>query len=291
MDRAEKAGLGIAVVGHVVLFGALSLGLLSRASPPPPPPPAIDVSLVDKVALDATAPQSVTPPAQSKAPELGTPEDAPAKPAEENEPDPTPPAPQPKAAPPPKPAPAPPKPPEKPAAKKPDTAKAPATREATTAAKPNRADARAAGAGTKPGRQPRGGDLGAVMAGIGTQPSKSTSQVPQAATMSAEAAMDIGSKIYQQVQPCSSRQRLLAPGVQKIIVSIRLSINRDGSLAADPQVTGHAGVDDDNRRYVEQVDERAIAAFKCAAPLRGLPQELYDVPRGWRVFTLRFHLP
>ncbi|MDB5676949.1 MAG: cell envelope biosis protein TolA [Sphingomonas bacterium] len=291
MDRAEKVGLGIAVAGHVVLFGALSLGLLSRTPPVPPPPPAIDVSLVDKVALDATAPQSVTPPAQSKAPELGTPEDAPAKPAEESEPDPTPPAPQPKAAPPPKPAPPPPKPPEKPAVKKPDAAKAPPTREATTAAKPARAEAQAAGAGTKPGKRPRGGDLGAVMAGIGTQPSKSPSQVPQAPTMSTDAAMDISSKIAQQVQPCASRQRLLAPGVQKIMVSIRLSINRDGSLAADPQVTGHAGVDDDNRRYVEQVDERAIAAFKCAAPLRGLPQELYDVPRGWRVFTLRFHLP
>ncbi len=189
------------------------------------------------------------------------------------------------------PAPAPPRPPEKPAVKKPDVARAPPTREASTAAKAARAEAQAAGAGTKPGKRPRGGDLGAVMAGIGAQPSKSNSQVPQAATMSAEAAMDIGSKIQQQVQPCASRQRLLAPGVQRIVVSIRLSINRDGSLSADPQVTGHAGLDDDNRRYVEQVDERAIAAFKCAAPLRGLPQELYDVPRGWRTFTLRFHLP
>ena len=290
MDRVEKAGLGVAIVGHIMLFGALSLGLFTKVAPPPPPPPSIDVSLVDKVGLQATAPQTVTPPAQSKAPELGAPEDAPAAPAEESRPDPTLPKPQPKAAPPPRPAPAPPQ-PKKPVTPTPDKAKEPPRHEATTAAKPAKAQAQATGAGTRPGKRPRGGDLGDIMKGVGVQPTKSTSQAPQAATMSAQAAMDIGSKIKQLVQPCASEQRLLAPGVQRILVSIRLSINRDGSLSADPRVIDHAGVDDDNRRYVDQVDERAIAAFKCAAPLRGLPQELYDVPNGWRTFTLRFHLP
>lgn len=291
MERTEKIGLGVAIVGHVAVFGALSLGLLSKtAPPPPPPPPAIDVSLVDKVGLEATAPQAVTPPAQSKAPELGAPDDAPAAPAAESEPDPAPPKPQPKAAPPPKPAPAPPQ-PKKPVAPTPDKAKEPPKREATTAARPVKAQAQATGAGTKQGKRPTGADLGSVMKGIGTQPTHSTAQVPQAATMSIQAAMDIGAKIKQLVQPCASQQRLLAPGVQRIVISIRLSINRDGSLSADPKVIDHAGVDDGNRRYVDQVDERAIAAFKCAAPLHGLPQELYDVPNGWRTFTLRFHFP
>ncbi|MDB5709818.1 MAG: cell envelope biosis protein TolA [Sphingomonas bacterium] len=291
MDRAEKVGLGIAVAGHVLLFGALSLGLLSRTPPVPPPPPAIDVSLVDKVALDATVPQSVTPPAQSKAPELGTPEDAPAKPAEESEPDPKPPAPQPKAAPPPKPAPAPPKPPEKPAVKKPDAAKAPPTREATTAAKPARAEAQAAGAGTRPGKRPRGGDLGAVMAGIGTQPTKSNSPVPQAATMSAQAAMDISSKIAQQVQPCANRQVKPGPGAERIRVVIHLKLRRDGTLIGNPEVVGYDGTDDDNSRYLDRVKDNAIATFKGCAPLRDLPQDLYDVPRGWSDFKMRYKLP
>jgi len=290
MDRAEKVGLGIAVAGHVVLFGALSLGLLSRTPPVPPPPPAIDVSLVDKVALDATAPQSVTPPAQSKAPELGTPEDAPAKPAEESEPDPTPPAPQPKAAPPPKPAPASPKPPEKPAVKKPDAAKAPPTREATTAAKPAKVAAQAAGAGTKPGKRPRGGDLAAVMAGVGAQPSKSPSQVPQAATMSAQAAMDIGSKINQQVQPCANRQVSPGPGAEFVNVIVTLKINRDGTLAARPVARPRTDADA-GKRYLEQVQDRAIATFMGCAPLRGLPLELYDVRGGWKDFDMTYHLP
>ena len=291
MDRAEKAGLGIAVIGHAVLFGALSLGWLFTASPPPPPPPSIEVSLVDKVGLEATAPQSTTPPAQSKAPELGTPEDAPAAPADQSEPDPTPPAPQPKAAPPPKPALAPPQ-PKKPAAPTPDTAKKPPTREAAVATRTNRNDAQATGSATKPGKRPHGALLDpSIVAGLSERPSQSRLQVPQAATMNVQAQMDIGSKIKELVQPCASRQRLLAPGVQRILVSIRLFINRDGSLSADPKIVDHAGVDDDNRRYVDQVDERAVAAFKCAAPLHGLPQDLYDVPNGWRSFTLRFHLP
>lgn len=290
MDRAEKVGLGIAIAGHVVLFGALSLGLLSRETPVPPPPPAIDVSLVDKVALDATAPQSVTPPAQSKAPELGTPEDAPAKPAEASEPDPTPPAPQPKAATPPKPAPAPPQPKKPPAPVKPDTAKAPPRREATTAAKLAKPEAQAAGAGTKPGKRPRGGDLGAVMAGIGTQPSKSTSQVPQAATMSAQAAMDIGSKIMQQVQPCANRQVSPGPGAEFVNVIVTLKINRDGTLAARPVARPRTDADA-GKRYLEQVQDRAIATFMGCAPLRGLPPELYDVRGGWKDFDMTYHLP
>jgi outer membrane biosynthesis protein TonB len=290
MDRTEKAGLGIAIVGHVVVFGALSLGFFTRTTPPPPPPPAIDVSLVDKVGLRATAPQAVTPPAQSKAPELGAPEDAPAAPAAESEPDPTPPKPQPKAAPPPKPAPAPPQ-PKKPVAPTPDKAKEPPKREATTAAKPAKAQAQAAGTGTKPGKRPTGANLGDVMKGIGTQPTRSTAQVPQAATMSAQAQMDISSKIAQQVQPCANQQIKPGPGAERIRVVIHLKLRRDGSLIGNPEVVGYDGTDDDNSRYLDRVKDNAIATFKHCSPLRDLPQELYDVPRGWSDFKMRYKLP
>ena len=292
MDRAEKVGLGVAIVGHAMLFGALSLGFLTRQKPPPVPPPPINVSLVDKVALDATAPQAVTPPAQSKASELGTPEEAPAAPAEESKPEPAPPKPQPKASPPPKPVPAPAPPqPKKPAAPTPDKAKEPPHREASTAARPTKASPQAAGAGTKPGKRTLGGDLGNVMRGIGMQPSKSPSQVPQAATMSAQAAMDISSKIQQQVQPCANRQVKPGPGAERIRVIIRLKLRRDGYLIGNPEVVGYDGDDDDNRRYLDRVKDNAIATFKGCAPLRDLPQELYDVPRGWSDFKMRYKLP
>ena len=82
------------------------------------------------------------------------------------------------------------------------------------------------------------------------------------------------------------------PGAERIRVAIRLLINRDGSLAARPTVVGQpTGVDDENRRYVDRVGDLAIAAFVGCAPLTGLPAELYDVPGGWRNFTLRYKLP
>ena len=70
-----------------------------------------------------------------------------------------------------------------------------------------------------------------------------------------------------------------------------MNLNRDGSLASRPAVVGHTGVDDGNARYVDRVDDLAIASFVGCAPLRGLPADLYDVPRGWKVFSLRFKLP
>ena len=114
MDRAEKVGLGIAVVGHVVLFGLLSIGFLATPNPQKLQQTPMEVSLVKDVGLEATAPQSVTPPAQSVAPDQGEPEDA-APPAEAEpaaepepappEPKPAPPQPRPEPKPAPKPAP------------------------------------------------------------------------------------------------------------------------------------------------------------------------------------------
>ena len=49
--------------------------------------------------------------------------------------------------------------------------------------------------------------------------------------------------------------------------------------------------DGDNGRYAQRAADIAIAAFTQCSPLRGLPQELYDVPRGWSNFTLNYRLP
>ncbi|AXJ94979.1 MULTISPECIES: cell envelope biogenesis protein TolA [unclassified Sphingomonas] len=128
MDRAEKIGLAVAVAGHVVLFGLLSVGFLSTPNPEKLKATPIEISLVKDVALEATAPQSVTPPAQSKAPDAGDPEDAAppaaAEPELAAEPEPAPPEPKPA---PPKPAPKPePKPEPKPAPAKPQPKPKPA---------------------------------------------------------------------------------------------------------------------------------------------------------------------
>jgi hypothetical protein len=109
--------------------------------------------------------------------------------------------------------------------------------------------------------------------------------------MGAQAAANIGSAIQRQIQPCANRQVNPGPGASRIRVTINLKLNRDGSLAARPRVVGHSGVDDENNRYVDRVDDLAIASFVGCAPLRGLPEELYDVQNGWSNFTLRYKLP
>jgi outer membrane biosynthesis protein TonB len=128
MERAEKIGLGVATAGHVLLFGLLSAGFLATPNPLKLKTPPMDVSLVEDVALQSTAPQvSSAPPPPSVAPEEGPTQEA--KPAPAPEPTPAPPpAPKPTPAPPP-PKPVvketPPKPRDKPAPPKKEVAKAP----------------------------------------------------------------------------------------------------------------------------------------------------------------------
>ncbi|MBD8619825.1 cell envelope biogenesis protein TolA [Sphingomonas sp. CFBP 13728] len=344
MDRSEKIGLGVAVVGHVLLFGALSLGFLGAPELPKKiEQQPIDVSLVPDVALEATAPQSVETPAESVALDEGAPEDA-APPAPEEaepepKPDPVPPVPQPKPAPPkpaakpqpapepkpqPKPKPAPPKPVAKPAPvskpvvkpqpkpEKAPPAKAAPAKSAPTkaAAKPSAAPAKTSSSASsaKPAKpsstkgsgsiaeakasRPRGSRLGDnFLKGLSADPSPSKSEAPKAAKLGAQAAANIGSAILRQVQPCANRQVTPGPGAERIRVTINLKLNRDGTLKSRPTISGHAGVDDDNRRYVDRVDDLAIATFVGCSPLRGLPDDLYDVQNGWSNFSLRYKLP
>jgi hypothetical protein len=328
MERAEKVGLGIAAAGHVVLFGLLSVGFLATPNPERLKQQPIEISLVDATALEAEAPviQPETP-AQSAAPEEGPAEDS-APPAPEPEPEPEPAPPEPEPAPPrpepapPQPRPAPPKPepkpvprPEpkptaKPKPERPKPAAKPTPARPTPAraadkpapAKPSKPAARPApakpstkgGSGATPGSdRPRPtGRLDSVFKnGFGTEPTESRQPAPRATRIGQQAAANIASQIIRQVQPCANRQVTPGPGAERIRVDLNLRINRDGSLAARPVVRGHAGVDDDNQRYVARVDDLAIATFVGCAPLRGLPADLYDVPGGWSNFTLRYKLP
>ena len=283
--------IGVSLLAHLILFTILSL---LPPSPPPPPVAPMDVTIADDVGLKAGAPNTTVDPAESKAPDIGNPEDsAPPAPAEDKA-EPAPPKPQPEAAPPPKPAPV-----AKPEPKKP----APPAPKPAPKAQPKPAVAAPAKPAVKPGKgtgstanavkpKARGLNFGSdYFKGATNKPSPATGTAPKSATMSQQAAMDIGQKIKQQVQPCANRQVNPGPGAERIRVTIRLKINRDGTLASRPVIVGHDGVDDDNRRYQRQVDDRAIATFMGCQPLRGLPAELYDVPNGWSDFSLRYKLP
>jgi hypothetical protein len=134
------------------------------------------------------------------------------------------------------------------------------------------------------------GNLDGLDLGRTNNRNNGTATTPPAATMSTQAVANIGSAIQRQVQPCADRQVNPGPGADQIRVVVNLRINRDGSLAGPPRIVGHTGVDDSNQRYVTRVDDAVRAIFAGCSPLRGLPAELYDVPNGWKSFTLRYRL-
>ena len=264
MQRAEQAGLGLSVAGHVAIFTILSLGLFAAVKPPVVPPSPMDVQIVDEVGLTDTAPEPPkVAPAQSVAPEVGIPEEA--------TPEPVPTAPVPvqrEALPPPKPAaakPISPKPaPPRPALARPSVATPP---------KPSVAPAR----GSKLGDDFR--------KGLTATPSTSTSQAPHVATVGPAQLAGLAAAIRRQVQPCADRITSPGPGAERITTKINLRMNRDGSFAANPSVVSQV-TDDDNARYGGRVGELAKAAFVQCAPFE-LPADLYD---GWKNINLNYKL-
>jgi hypothetical protein len=287
--RSDAIGLAIAVIGHVVAFALLSASFLAKPDMVKVKEAPIDVTLSDKIGLEATAPQSVMPPAQSVAPDTGPPEDAaPAAPAVEA-PTPTPPAPKPAPAPSPKPA---------------EKAALQPTRPApSTPAKPVRTPARPAalpdpstfkgdapgGAGSKP--RPRGATLGDnFLKGLDTRPSPSKAQTPRAAVIDAAALASIRDAIARQIQPCADRQVNPGPGANRIITTLNLRLNQDGTLAATPTMVRQTGTDSENERYAQRVKDLGIAAFKGCSPLT-LPPEFYSTPNGgWNNINYNWQL-
>lgn len=321
MDRADKVGLGLAVTGHVVLFGLLSVGFLATPNPLKLSQQPVEVSLVKDVALEASAPQAVTPPAQSVAPEQGAPEEAaapaPEEPAPEPEPVPAPPQPKPEPAPKPQPAkeqpkPAPPKPKPVPAPKPAPVAKpkplkpAPVAKPAPAKARPAKssahapaepapakpAPAKAAGASASAtAARPRGSRLGPdFLKGLTDAPTKSTSEAPRAVRIDARALAGIQDAITRQIQPCADRQVDPGPGANQIVTVLNLRLNPDGTLSATPTMVRQSGVDDENRRYARRVVDLGIAAFKGCSPLK-LPAEYYSTPNGgWNNINYKWQL-
>lgn len=300
MDRAEAKGFGVALAGHGALLAALSLGLATAHQPPIMSDP-MEVSIVDEVALASATPQAVVePPAATVAPELGSPDELAPAPVIERVPAPplpTTPAPEPiEAKPEPRPAPKPKLEPVK-AAPKPAPAKPapPKTAAAKTQPKPAPAKPQPAkpASGSGKAEQARGSLLGKdFLKGLGGDAPAAKAQQPSGAVMSAVAMSGIVAAIKRQIQPCADRQVDPGPGANRIEVKINLRLNRDGSLAARPRVVSTAGVDDENSRYEKRVTDLAIAAFTGCAPLRDLPEELYQTAKGgWSNFNMNYKLP
>lgn len=106
MDKADRAGLSVAVTGHVLLFGVLSLSLASIVPPKPVPPPAMEVEFVGAMTVEPAPSELAAEMSGAEAPKIGLVEEAMPQPAPTPEPLPEVPVPEPLPAPPPSPAPA-----------------------------------------------------------------------------------------------------------------------------------------------------------------------------------------
>lgn len=275
MDRAEQAGLGVAVAGHVLVFGALSLGLIAAPKPLLPPTPAVDIQIIDAVALKDQAPNPApappAPPAPSVAPEVGPPTEVPPPPepvaALERDPMPvpSPPAPARKVAVQPKPRPA----------AKPLLPRRVAAQPAP--AKPNLKLALAAPSSpTGPVAPPRGARLGSdFLKGIADRPTASSAPTPRA-PLGALATASIGRLVREQLKP--HWKAPTGADAQLLRTELSISLSRDGQVT-DVHVIRTTGQTDSNRGQVRLHQEAAMKAVRLAAPF-SLPAELYD---AWKL--------
>lgn len=280
MDRAEQTGLGVAVVGHVALFGLLSVGFLATPNPLDLKQKPIEVTLADEVALESTAPvASQEEPAAKLAEEEGpveptpppepVPEPTPA-PKPVPRPAPTPPAPAPKPTPKPVPAkPAPPKPaPPKPtpAPAKPAPAK-PAPAKPAPAAKPQ----------PKPARPT--GRLAGLVDGLTDRPTQSRVTTPPAAVAGPAVQASLQAEIRRQIKPHWQGQAPTGADADQLRTVVEIRLAQDGSIMGEPRVISQTGITEGNKGQAGLHKERAIRAAKLSAPFK-LPPEFYDT---WKV--------
>jgi outer membrane biosynthesis protein TonB len=254
MDRAEATGLGVATAGHAALLAALTLGLATTRLPVPRADP-IEVSFVEEVGLESTAPvPSAVEPAPLAGPPVAMPQPAmPAPPEIQQVPAPRPePRPQPRAAPP-----------------------TPAPR-----AQPRPASPRAAAAPPKqsaPRRSASG--LSGVVAGLSDRPNSSQSTSPPAAAAGPAVQASLGAEVRRQLKP--HWRAPTGADAEQLRTEIVISLTQDGR-ATDVRIVGTTGQTASNRPQVKLHQEHAERAVRLASPFK-LPAQYYEAWKSLRI--------
>jgi len=270
MDRAEKLGLGAAVGGHVVLLGAMALGLMMSAEPVTKPE-AISVSLVGEIADVSTAPDAIQEESAPPAPAEAQPTEPPPSPAMQIER----PVEKPQAKPVPQPLPRETPPPAKVATKK-LAVKQPPAKTTTTPAK--------SGKGTTPAKP--GGlskSFEDSINAIGKAPGAGKAVGTPAAKTASEVRRSVSVSLASQIR---SRVRACAPSgveINKIETFVTLNLEPSGRLTSvrfDKQI----GVNDSNQPQAAPLKDCILQAVRAASPFEGLDPEYHDV---WKTHALR----
>jgi outer membrane biosynthesis protein TonB len=259
MDRSERIGLSVSAAGHVLLFAALSFGLLHWQAEKVMRPPPMEVTLTDRVAMQASSTSHAEPPA-AEAPELGQPEpdttETPPAPVAEPVPAPNP---KPVVTPPPKKAP----PVEK--AQKPEPTKATPAKTQPPKAAPEKA---------KPRKASRLGDD--FLKGLDTPTNSRTPVPPGAGTapLSPLAARALNTEITRQIKPFWRPPS--GADADTLVTLLSVHLDRNGNVVGRPEVIGQNGVTASNRAQATLHAERAIQAVTRASPFTNLPPEYYE---------------
>ena len=255
MDRAEAAGLGVATMGHVALFAALTYGLATSRLPASKSDP-IEVSFVDEVGLESTAP---TPSRTEPAP-LAGPQDALPQPAM-----PLPPELQQVPAPRPEPR-------LQPRPREPGAAPAQKAlpRPATPKVPPTQA----------PGRR-NGSGLSSLVAGLSDRPNPSQSASPPAAAAGPQVQASLGAEVRRQLKP--HWKAPTGADAEQLRTEMIISLAQDGRVV-DMRIVGTTGQTASNRPQVPLHREHAERAIRLAAPFR-LPAQYYE---AWKQIRVTF---
>lgn len=273
MDRADRAGLGVALAGHVLLFGALSISLLRPTPKLPTLNPPIEVSLVDAKSLQTAAPDAVDeasppPDAAAGAPApLAPPEPVAAPPLPKTEP--APPLPKPAAKVPAK------------AAERPTPKPAPKAAE-KVAAKPKAAPPKKATAAAAPPRTSRLGGMGAELSQAATRENERPGTGRGTAekgsgTPSAKTAAQLEASFIQALFVKLRKYWRAPTGVDAELLKTNLvvTLNRDGSVGSIT-IQSQSGDNENNSNLKALHAERARNAVLRAAPFE-LPPEHYAI--------------
>ena len=292
MDRAEAGGFGVALAGHALLLGVLSMGFANAVKPPIMNQP-MEVSFVEETGLESAAPVASQAELAARLAEVEGPvEPLPPPPAPAPVPEPLP---QPKVI---EPVPAPkpverprpkvvepklaPKPAERPKPQKPAPPKAKAIAQQAPSAKASAAKA-AAGAqpsNAKSSAKPTG-RLSGLLTGMSDREAKSQSTAPPAKVVSAAVKSSLGAEVRRQLKPHWKSPTGADSELLRTELSITLAPN--GSVT-NVSVVGTSGQTESNRPQVKLHQEQAVRAAKLASPFR-LPAEFYD---AWKVIRPTF---
>lgn len=263
LDRGERTGFGLAVLGHVLLFGVLAIGLIPKHDPAKIEATPIEISLTDEAGLKSEAPViNREAPAERLAETPAPPEPLTPPPVERPEPEPVI-----------RPNPAPPK-----------AEPRPAPKAEPKKAEPKKASAPAPKAPSKPTtREVRPtGRLTGIVNGLTEQPSKGKATTPQASQIGPAVKSSLAAEVIRQLRP--HWRSPTGADVELLRTTVEIRLKPDGSLAAPPRVIGQTGVNASNRAQADLHKERALNAARLAAPFN-LPEEYYA---AWKILRPNF---